>query len=305
MKKRKKRKRRVTWYNPPYNEAVKTNIGGQFLKLIDKHFGEKRKDNLQKVLNRKTVKVGYSCTKNMGSIIKDHNRKLLDKTEYEEENSEEIKKCNCRNEKECPLSQNCVVESVVYEALVKEEHDTDGKSETSYIGSTEGTFKQRLYAHRSDMKKIESRNKTALAQHVWDMKQRGIKENIRWKILKKCKKYQCGSKMCDVCLSEKAEIIRKKKSGMSSLNIRNELMASCRHRSKFMLSNLKNKNKKENKKSIVQKRDRNDVCADQVGVKMQSKAKTDVCSKQGRQPNTTSAEPLITTNMSDDVGQHN
>merc|ERR1712240_143445 len=213
--------------------------GGQFLKLIDKHFGEKRKDNLQKVLNRKTVKVGYSCTKNMGSIIKDHNRKLLDKTEYEEENREEIKKCNCRNEKECPLSQKCVVESVVYEALIKEEHDTDGKSETSYIGSTEGTFKQRLYAHKSDMKKIESRNKTALAQHVWDMKQRGIKENIRWKILKKCKKYKCGSKMCDVYLSEKAEIIKKKKSGMNSLNIRNELMASCRHRSKFMLSNLK------------------------------------------------------------------
>ena len=72
-----------------------------------------------------------------------------------------------------------------------------------------------------------------------------------------------------------------------------------------MLSNLKNKNKKENKKSIVQKRDRNDVCADQVRVKMQSKAKTDVCSKQGTQPNTTSAEPLLTTNMSDEVGQHN
>ena len=35
----------------------------------------------------------------MGSIIKDHNRKLLDETEYEEENSEEIKKCNFRNEK--------------------------------------------------------------------------------------------------------------------------------------------------------------------------------------------------------------
>ena len=217
----------------------------------------------------------------------------------------EVKKIRNEDEKECQLLQKWVVESVVYEALVNEEHDTDRKTETSYIGSTEGTFKQRLYAHRSDMKKIENRNKTALAQHVWDMKQRGIKENIRWKILKKCKKYKCGSKMCDVCLSEKAEIIRKKKSGMSSLNIRSELMASCRHRSKFMLSNLKNKNKKENKKSIVQKRDRNDVCADQVGVKMQSKAKTDVCSKQGRQPNTTSAEPLITTNMSDDVGQHN
>ena len=108
------------------------------------------------------------------------------------------KKCNCRNEKECPLSQKCVVESVVYEALVKEEHDTDGKSETSYIGSTEGTFKQRLYAHKSDMKKIESRNKTALAQHVWDMKQQGKKEDIRCKLLKKCKNYKCGSIMCDM-----------------------------------------------------------------------------------------------------------
>ena len=154
------------------------------------------------------------------------------------------------------------------------------------------------------MKKIENRNKTTLAQHVWDMKQQGKKEDIRWKILKKCKKYKCGSKMCDICLSEKAEIIRKKKSGMSSLNIRSELMASCRHRKKFMLNNLNknknNKSKKENQNSIVQKRDENDVCTDQVEVKIQSKAKTGVCPKPGGPLN---QRQLNTQNkMSDEVG---
>ena len=111
--------------------------------------------------------------------------------------------------------------------------------------------------------------------------------------------------MCDVCLSEKAEIIRKKKSGMSSLNIRSELMASCRHRKKFMLNNLNknknNKSKKENQNSIVQKRDENDVCTDQVEVKIQSKAKTGVCPKPGRPLNTTSVGHSQ-QNTSDEVG---
>ena len=34
----KNRKRKVIWFNPPYNSAVKTNIAKEFLKLVDKHF---------------------------------------------------------------------------------------------------------------------------------------------------------------------------------------------------------------------------------------------------------------------------
>ena len=45
-----------------------------------------------------------------------------------------------------------MVESVVYEVVVKGEHDTGVKSESSYIGSTEDTFKQRLHAHKSEIK---------------------------------------------------------------------------------------------------------------------------------------------------------
>ena len=84
------------------------------------------------------------------------------------------------------------------------------------------------------------------------------------KILKKCSKYKCGSNMCDICVSKKADIIRKKQSGMSFLNIWSELMASCRNRKK-MLSNLKthNKNKKEreNQNLKLHKKGKKPMCA--------------------------------------------
>ena len=60
LKKRKRRseKRKMIWYNPPYNEAVKNNIGQRFLNLIDKHFGKKRDDKFDKIFNRNTLKIG-------------------------------------------------------------------------------------------------------------------------------------------------------------------------------------------------------------------------------------------------------
>ena len=36
--KNRQRKRKITWYNPPFNASCTTNIGKEFLKLIAKHF---------------------------------------------------------------------------------------------------------------------------------------------------------------------------------------------------------------------------------------------------------------------------
>ena len=76
-----KKSRDITWFNPPYNAAVVTDVGKQFLKLIDKHFTKKHP--LGRLLNRNTVKISYSCTKNMKSIISSHNAKLLNSNEQE------------------------------------------------------------------------------------------------------------------------------------------------------------------------------------------------------------------------------
>ena len=73
------RKRKITWYNPPFNLACTINLGKEFLKLIDKLFPQKtkRKDKLEKIINRHTIKLSYSGTQNMERIIQSHNSKLL------------------------------------------------------------------------------------------------------------------------------------------------------------------------------------------------------------------------------------
>ena len=77
MKGKNNKKRHIIWFNPPYNRAVKTNIGKCFLALIDKHFPPGHR--LRKTINRNCVKISYSCTKNMKAIIQAHNNKILRK----------------------------------------------------------------------------------------------------------------------------------------------------------------------------------------------------------------------------------
>ena len=51
------RQRKIIWFNPPFAKNVKTNIGRDFLKLVDKHFTQE--NPLQKIFNRKSVKISY------------------------------------------------------------------------------------------------------------------------------------------------------------------------------------------------------------------------------------------------------
>ena len=52
---KKKRKRYIIWFNPPYSKSVKTNIGRIFIKLIGKHFPPNHK--LVKIFNKNTIKL--------------------------------------------------------------------------------------------------------------------------------------------------------------------------------------------------------------------------------------------------------
>ena len=68
------RQRNVIWFNPPFSQVVSTNVAKRFLDLLDKYFPQN--NQLHKIFNGNTVKVSYSCTPNVGSIIKSHNKKL-------------------------------------------------------------------------------------------------------------------------------------------------------------------------------------------------------------------------------------
>ena len=63
------------WFNPPFSQNVKTNIGKTFLKLVKQHFPKHHK--LNKIFNKNTLKLSYYCMKNISSIIKQHKVKIL------------------------------------------------------------------------------------------------------------------------------------------------------------------------------------------------------------------------------------
>ena len=65
------------------------------------------------------------------------------------------------------------------------------------------------------------------------LKQSGLSPEIRWKIVQHATPYQCGSKTCNLCLSEKLQIFQADPNKL--LNKRSELVSKCRHRSKFKL----------------------------------------------------------------------
>ena len=72
IKHKRNRSRNIIWFNPPFNKNVSTNVVKRFLNLLDPHFPKSNK--LHVIFNRHTVKVSYSCTQNMSSMIKSHDR---------------------------------------------------------------------------------------------------------------------------------------------------------------------------------------------------------------------------------------
>ena len=127
--KKKARKRKIIWFNPPFNNYIANNIGKKFLKLIKRLFPPQHK--LHKIPNRNSIKISYSCMPNMKAIITGHNKKLLEK-----ESSQQSKPCNCKNKDICPLKGFCRQQSVIYQADISYENTTE-----SYIGCSETEFK--------------------------------------------------------------------------------------------------------------------------------------------------------------------
>ena len=224
-KKKRNRKRNIIWFNPPFNKNVKTNVGEEFLKLLDTNFPKNHV--LNKILNRQTVKVSYSCGENFERKIQKHNQKIL------KENLEESKEklCNCRDKKKCPVENKCQTENVIYKATAEHNNTT-----TTYIGSTSTTFKARYTNHKHSFNNEEKQSATTLAQHVWNNKIETDK--IKWEIVTKCIPYAPGQSNCSLCINEKLHIVLHA-GDPKNLNRRSDLSNACPHKRKFKLDKYK------------------------------------------------------------------
>ena len=135
-KKQKNRKRKIIWFNPLYSKSVKSNISRTFLRLLSKHFP--RNHATHKIFNRNTVKISYSCLRNISSIISSHNCNIL----WPKQKSFG---CNCRAKNECPLNGECQTPSVTYRAdVINNSNDQEkfyfGLDDTTLTKGTEITL---------------------------------------------------------------------------------------------------------------------------------------------------------------------
>ena len=226
-----RRQRNIIWFNPPFNAQVKTNVGKSFLTLLGKHFPVNHK--YHKLFNRNTVKLSYSCTPNVESLISKHNKKVLSSSSGSSSARDPTERtCNCRVPDECPLSGHCLESAIIYKATVS----SSDQEEKFYIGATELTFKKRFNNHKQSLEKRAKSNETSLSKYVWELKDKNINHAVKWEIVKRSVPYRCGTRFCELCLCEKYCILIS--DPVLCLNKNSELLQKCRHKNKFKLSKI-------------------------------------------------------------------
>ena len=186
---------------------------------------------LHKLFNIQTVKMSYRCMPNMAQAISRHNKTVLKGTQ---ENNPQPG-CNCVDGPDkCPVQGKCKSTAVVYSACVTETQS--GKVET-YTGLTCRTFKTRFNEHNNNMSNPGDRSKSKLRAHIWDLKDKEINYEVKWNLLDRAPVFNPITKKCRLCLKEKFWIMYRKDS--SSLNKRNEVFNTCKHRTQFWAGTFK------------------------------------------------------------------
>ena len=221
-KKRNRKKHNVLWWNPPWSDNVKTNIGKEFFKLLDQHFP---KDHpLHKILNRNTVKMAYRNSPNMKKIIAAHNTKIL-------KPEEPTPPCNCRDKEDCPLQGKCRVNNMVYQATITTK--TTPPVVETYTGMTETEFKDRYRNHKKSFKHAKYKKETTLSKYLWKLDGEKTDYSLEWKIIGRAKPYNPVTRVCALCTLEKFFIITKPH--QATLNKKSEMFNKCPHMKGLLL----------------------------------------------------------------------
>ena len=107
------------------------------------------------------------------------------------------------------------------------------ESET-YTGLTEDTFKKRFYGQNSNFRKQKDRNKTMLSKYIWFLKDNNVQYELNWRVLGRAKGFNPVTGVCRLCLLEKYLIMYNPSD--ATLNSRDEIFNSCRHKWKHTLA---------------------------------------------------------------------
>ena len=230
-RRRNNRNRNVTWFNPPWSNNVKTNIGAQFLAILKETFPPTH--ILHKICNTNTIKLSYRCMPNMRRELSKHNNKILN-GENGAAVQDDLYNCNClplKNREHCKVMPGigCQVTNVVYKATVTR---ADTSQVETYTGSTAQTMKGRFNGHLSDIRHPD-KSGTCLSIHIHKLIGEGVGYTLTWEILKRSAPWNPATNICKLCILEKHHILFHPED--ASLNQRSEFFTVCRHKEKHLL----------------------------------------------------------------------
>ena len=106
-----------------------------------------------------------------------------------------------------------------------------------YFRTAEGEFKLCYNNHTISFKRKKGIKNTELPKYLWKLKEENIDYNLQWRVKAYGSTYKCGTRKCDLSLTEKKIIARSDPKKL--LNKQTELVSKCRHRNKFLLSSIK------------------------------------------------------------------
>ena len=142
-----------------------------------------------------TLKLSYSCMTNIKTIISNHNKAQINKSNPTNDTNDS--NCNYRNSNMCPMDGKCDDQNMIYQAEV-----TTPTSRETYIGLCDTTFKLRYRNHVCSFKNERYKHATELSKYIWSLKDKSIPYNIKWRKVNQARSYSNISKRCNLCLWE-------------------------------------------------------------------------------------------------------
>ena len=136
------------------------------------------------------MKISYSGMPNISSHISSHKKSIIQESKKSQHLNQ--KTCDCHVAENCPLNGHCKQSAVIYQADVTPEID----NEHTYIGLTEGHFKERLFDHLTSFKYEQYKYKSKLSSFTWEMKNKRQNFEIKWSVIRRSNPYKAGSKSC-------------------------------------------------------------------------------------------------------------
>ena len=168
---------------------------------------------------------------NMASVIQNHNTNFL-----KDPIVSTAKECSYQQKSNCPLTEKCLSECLVYHAQVNR---SDINRTKSYYDTCEKSFKECYNNNTASFRNQTKEKSTELSKYIWELKNTSINYDLKWSMACKAHLYTGGTRKCDLCLTEKLTIM--KADLESLLNAHGEFVSRCRHMNKFTLRFFKKK----------------------------------------------------------------